>query len=109
MNEFNIEGTINRFETFTTKNGKEIITMILSVEGKWEQLVPIKLFGALADSWKNRGRGHVVLVTGKLGGRDWNGKVYGENVAMDVKLIEAAKATAIPVGADDNIPFDFAS
>jgi hypothetical protein len=99
-NKFEIRGTFERTETFTTKAGKEIITLILGTDGQYPQLVPIKCFGRMVDSAKECAKGDMVEVTGRLGGRDWNGKVYGEAVAETIEVVGgkqgAAKRTATP-------------
>jgi single-stranded DNA-binding protein len=49
--------------------------------------VPIKVFGRLAEqasAWKP---GSVLSVSGRLGGRDWQGKVYGDIVANTVEVV----------------------
>jgi hypothetical protein len=107
-NKFEVVGEIASFEVFVTKGGKEIVTMVLEVPGKWPQYVPVKLFGGLASKWQGEGKGHIVKVAGKLGGREWKGKYFGENVAMNVTMVKpksTLKDQEPPVGGDDDIPF----
>ena len=70
--------------------------------GQYPQLVPIKVFGRLAEqasAWKT---GSVLSVSGRLGGRDWQGKVYGDIVANTVEVVsEGAKDGG---GPDDGEP-----
>src|SRR5436190_18536527 len=87
---FRGQGKLKRIDTFTSKAGKPILTLIFETEGQYPQLVPIKVFGRLAEeaaAWKP---GAVLAVTGRLGGRDWNGKVYGDNVATTVEVVGPA-------------------
>jgi hypothetical protein len=55
----------------------------------------------------------VLSVTGRLGGRDWNGKVYGDSVATNIEIVSGAgdKDEGVPSGhdapppSDDDVPF----
>ena len=109
---FQGRGTLKRVDTFVSKAGKSILTLVFETQGQYPQLVPIKVFGRLAEqaaSWKP---GSVLAVSGRLGGRDWNGKVYGDNVASSVEVVSAAgdegqappDSDASPPG-DDDVPF----
>jgi len=107
MNKFEIRGTFERTETFVTKAGKEIITLILGTDGQYPQLVPIKCFGRMVDSAKECAKGDMVEVTGRLGGRDWNGKVYGEAVAETIEVVggkQGEKQPESPADSED-LPF----
>ncbi len=120
MSEFTFEGqgTLVRVDTFVSKAGKPILTLIFETQGQYPQLIPIKVFGRLADEAKAWTPGTVLFVTGRLGGRDWQGKVYGDNVAVSVEVVTAAAASESPRGGgsgppnegapplgDDDIPF----
>ena len=89
---FDGRGRLDRIDTFTTKAGKDIITLVLQVEGTYPQLVPIKFFGRLADEAGALTKGDVVEVTGHLGGRDWNGKVYGDIIGETLEVVAEASA-----------------
>jgi single-stranded DNA-binding protein len=113
MGEFTFQGqgTLSRIDTFTSKAGKTILTLIFETQGQYPQLVPIKVFGRLAEqaaSWKP---GTVLSVSGRLGGRDWQGKVYGDNVANTIEVVsEGAKGGDGPpddesIRNTDDIPF----
>ena len=89
MGEFTFQGqgTLQRIDTFVSKAGKTILTLICETQGQYPQLVPIKVFGRLAEqasAWKP---GSVLSVSGRLGGRDWQGKVYGDIVANPVEVV----------------------
>jgi len=110
---FQGQGTLKRIDTFVSKAGKPILTLIFETGGQYPQLIPIKVFGRLADeaaAWKP---GSVLAVTGRLGGRDWNGKVYGDNVANTIEIVGGAgdRDDGIPPGhdapplGDDDVPF----
>jgi single-stranded DNA-binding protein len=110
---FRGQGTLKRIDTFVSKAGKSILTLVFETGGQYPQLIPIKVFGRLAEqaaAWKP---GAVLAVTGRLGGRDWNGKVYGDNVAVSVEVVEAGgekgnggppESDGPPLG-DDDVPF----
>jgi hypothetical protein len=110
---FQGQGTLKRIDTFVSKAGKSILTLVFEVQGQYPQLIPIKVFGRLAEqatAWKP---GSVLAVTGRLGGRDWNGKVYGDNVATSIEIVSAADEKAdgpppendAPPPGDDDVPF----
>ena len=103
-NTFTIRGTYERTDTFVTKNGKEIVTLVLGTDGQYPQLVPIKCFGRMSDTAKKCGKGDMVEVTGRLGGREWNGKVFGEAVAETIEIVggkHAAKQPELPIENDE--------
>jgi single-stranded DNA-binding protein len=116
---FQGQGILQRVDTFTSKAGKPVVTLIFEIKGQYPQLIPIKVFGRLAErasSWKP---GSVLAVNGRLGGRDWNGKVYGDMIANSVEVVgEAADGGddgglpggsdprgPVPPPSDDDIPF----
>ena len=52
---FQGQGTLKRIDTFVSKAGKSILTLIFEVQGQYPQLIPIKVFGRLAEQaagWK---------------------------------------------------------
>jgi len=106
---FTGRGRFVRADKFVTKAGKDIITIILEVDGKYPQVVPVKVFGRLAETASSFKAGEIVEVTGRLGGRDWNGKVYGDIVAETVEAMQVPTNGGIepPAPADDSseIPF----
>jgi hypothetical protein len=87
--EFNGTGVLEKIETFTTKAGKNIVTLIMSTASQYPQLVPIKCFGHLADG--DYRVGDTLRISGELGGRDWNGKVFGDITARNIKVVEKGK------------------
>jgi len=101
---FEGSGRLARIDTYTTKAGKDIVTMVLQVEGSYPQLVPIKCFGRLADEARDLTVGDIVEVAGRLGGRDWNGKVYADIVGERIDVVAAASE-----GAQQEIPRTSAS
>ena len=110
---FQGQGTLKRIDTFVSKAGKSILTLIFETEGQYPQLIPIKVFGRLAEQAPSLKPGSVLAVTGRLGGRDWNGKVYGDNVATSIEVVSGAddKDLGTPPGhdapppSDDDVPF----
>jgi hypothetical protein len=105
---FEGSGKVERVDHFATKSGKDIVTLIVEVEGKYPQLVPIKCFGRLADMTMGM-QGKTVSVTGKRGGREWNGKVYGDIIADTIEVIGAESKSAEkdepPPPDDSDVPF----
>ena len=107
---FQGRGTLKRIDTFVSKAGKSILTLVFETQGQYPQLIPIKVFGRLAEqaaSWKP---GSVLAVSGRLGGRDWNGKVFGDNVANSIEVVDGAEPEAgrendPPPMGDDDVPF----
>jgi single-stranded DNA-binding protein len=108
---FQGQGTLKRIDTFVSKAGKSILTLIFETNGQYPQMIPIKVFGRLAEqasAWKP---GALLAVTGRLGGRDWNGKVYGDNVAISIEVLEAGSPAGKapeydgPPMGDDDVPF----
>jgi single-stranded DNA-binding protein len=116
---FQGQGTLLRVETFVSKAGKNILTLIFETKGQYPQLIPIKVFGRLAEqasAWKP---GALLAVNGRLGGRDWQGKVYGDIIANSVELVGDPTAEEhsgagrssfdprdpAPPPGDDDVPF----
>ena len=106
-NRFSITAPVDRVDVFRTKNDKDIITVVLAIAGQYPQLVPVKVFGQLANGAASWTKGAVLEITGRLGGREWNGKVYGENVAESVEVVAAGKQQELPAGNpdDDDVAF----
>lgn len=121
---FDGRGRLDRIDTYTTKAGKDIITLVLQVEGTFPQLVPIKFFGRMAEEARSCKVGDVLEVTGRLGGRDWNGKVYADIVGESIEVVaESPRQQDLPASgnsqgtsgsgwrgqspdpADDDVPF----
>ena len=93
-NRFDLTGTLNRIDSFETKTGKTILTLILDVEkdSKYPQIVPCKIFGRMVDMASDWKPGDILEVTGRLGGRDWNGRVFGDIVAESVEVVHDRSA-----------------
>jgi Domain of unknown function (DUF3127) len=110
---FQGRGTLKRIDTFVSKAGKPILTLIFETGGQYPQVIPIKVFGRLAEEAAGWTPGSVLAVTGRLGGRDWNGKVYGDNVATHVDVVRTSDQTGggpppdddVPPPGDDDVPF----
>jgi single-stranded DNA-binding protein len=85
--EFSGRGKLQRIDTFVSKAGKDILTLVIETQGQYPQLVPIKVFGRMAEMASGWQPGCLLEITGRLGGRDWNGKVYGDNVASTIEVV----------------------
>ncbi|MEN6547582.1 MAG: DUF3127 domain-containing protein [Armatimonadia bacterium] len=115
-NRFDLTGTLNRIDRFETKAGKTMLTLILDVDkgSKYPQVCPVKIFGRTADMASDWHTGDVLEITGRLGGRDWNGRVFGDIVAESVEVVSKAAAPSpaqgeLPTGnappESDDCPF----
>lgn len=114
MFTFTGTGTLKRIDTFTTKAGKSILTLIFETDGQYPQTIPIKVFGRLADEAPDWTPGSLLSIRGRLGGREWNGKVYGEMIATRVDVqrketrqqsLPASGSDEPPPPSDDDVPF----
>ena len=101
---FRGQGTLLRVDTFVSKAGKPILTLVFETKGQYPQLIPIKVFGRLAEQAAGWKPGAVLAVSGRLGGRDWNGKVYGDVIANTVEVLGDPEAEER--GTMGNSPFD---
>jgi single-stranded DNA-binding protein len=112
---FQGQGTLLRVDSFVSKAGKTVVTLIFETKGQYPQLIPIKVFGRLAEqagAWKP---GAILAVNGRLGGRDWQGKVYGDIIANSVQVVDSAadspggssrdERDSPPPPSDDDAPF----
>lgn len=86
-NHFEIEGKFLRIDTREGKGGKVFETLVIEVDGKYQQFVPFRLWGHSANTAKTLHQGDVLRIKGKLGGREWQGKVYGENSADSIEVV----------------------
>lgn len=106
-NEFKITGELVRVEQFTAKSGKSYPTAIIAIpDDKFPQSAAIKLFGKA--SALSAPPGSIVRITGVLGGREWNGKVYTEAKGLSVELVkEAERQAELPTAVDDDLSVPF--
>lgn len=103
-NRFEFQGELSRIDTFTTNKGKQILTLVFELGGQFPQTVPIKVFGRLADRANEWKKGATVNVTGKLGGRSWNDKVYPDIVAESVEVMSGQQELPTGKPADEPAP-----
>jgi hypothetical protein len=101
--KFEGQGTLLKIDVFTTKGGKDIISMIFEMSGNYPQFIPIKCFGGVAEQARSFEPGLKISVTGRLGGREWNGKYYAEIVAETVEELggEVKKKAQEPQDQDE--------
>jgi hypothetical protein len=109
-NKFTITAKLDRIDTFTAKSGKVYRTLILVTEGQYSQTIPVKLLGRTAENTPDYPAGTLLHIEGRLGGRDVNGRCYGDNVADTIEVVgEVAQAKgAVPSGpapGADSVPF----
>jgi single-stranded DNA-binding protein len=91
---FEGQGTLHKVDTFVAKSGKSILTLVLQTQGQYEQFVPIKCFGRLVDEAADFAVGDVLKISGDLGGREWNGKFYGDINARRIDVVSKTKVQA---------------
>ena len=109
-NHFEIEGKFFRIDTREAK-GKVFENLVIEVDGTYPQFVPFRLWGRTVNESKDWRPGDVLLVKGKLGGRQWEGRVYGDNSADSVTVISGQREEpqgnppAGPPPGDDDLPF----
>lgn len=112
--KFQGTGKLARVDKFITQKGKTVITLVFEEGGDWPQMIPIKVFGRLAEMASEWKLGDILEVTGKLGGREWNGKFYGDAVAQTVEVAASGEGKsknengAVPAAENDDqgsIPF----
>lgn len=99
--EFTGSGRVDRVDTYTTKAGKQIVTVVVQVEGAYPKLVPIKFWGRTADDAAQLKKGDVIDASGHLGGREWSGKVYGDIEGERFDVIVEGKQTELPGATPD--------
>ena len=109
---FQGSGVLARIDTIETKN-KPITVLILDTDperrSRYPQLVPIKVFGELAEEAQDWAQGTVLKIWGKLSGREWNGKVYSDitadKIEVVIKGVQKASSLASLPSTDDDVPF----
>lgn len=101
-----------RVESSASKANKVFRTLITEADGKWKQVIPFKVFGHVAEVVGELDPGSMVKISGRLGGREWNGRVFGEMVAESIELLEQARPSEAldkpgnePQPDDSSIPF----
>jgi hypothetical protein len=71
------------------------------------QMVPVKVFGQLAERVYHPG--DVMSVSGRYGGKDWQGKCFGDATAQTIEVIgrdeEPNGRQPPPRDGIDDIPF----
>jgi single-stranded DNA-binding protein len=110
INRFDYTGKLTRVETFTSKAGKPIRTLVFHEPGQWEQWIAVKVFGRLAEQASDWTPGTILEIRGHLGGREYQGKIYPENIAETVEVVGEAQRklpTGNPQPPDDgsDVPF----
>lgn len=86
---FSGSGILKRVDAYQTKAGGYIYTLILETHDRWAPLTPIKLVGNLALRVQEFKIGAPLAFTGVVGGRDFKDKVYGDNVASTIEVLES--------------------
>ena len=105
VNLIRVRGEVKSIEQFWSKNDRSLCKMRVDLElTKYGQNFAIlTIDGELAKHVKV---GAIVEVKGKLGGKEYNGKMFGDAKVTDVIVVkEPAETPAPAVAEDDFIPF----
>jgi len=112
-NELKLAGKLVGLVVEETKNGKEVVRLLVEVDPpSWAknaemERVPVDAFGYAAKDAKKLSEGALVAISGRIRGREYNGKHYSNCVADKVEMVAAPVADE-PAGeeeASDNVPF----
>lgn len=95
-NRFEYQGELVRVDRFVTAKNKTILTLVFETGGQWPQWIAAKCFGRICEQAADWKPGIVLKVTGRLGGREYNGKIYPENIA---EAVEVVGQRDLPMGA----------
>jgi hypothetical protein len=107
-NTFELEGKVLRIETFVTKAGKSIPTVVISIpDDKFPAQCGIKFWGRTAEKAASLVPGTTINVTGKLGGRDWNGRTFSEVIGQAFEIIGEIPAAQCSLVPDDDLGIPF--
>lgn len=109
--EFRFSGKAKaiRVDVQQTKAGKEMVSLIVGTSGQYPQTIAIKAFGKLADVAREVKPGQTVEVTCRVGGREWNGRVFNDVVAEAIEVMDEEKTEQeqppTPPQNTDDLPF----
>lgn len=108
-------GRLKRVDKRTTANGKTVITLVCETDGRFPQVVPVKVFGRLAEKVGDWKPGMVLGIEGTVGGKEWNDKVFSDVLADAVVVVDdkgvkkgewdGGDADKAPGDVDDDLPF----
>ena len=101
---FTGRATVHKVEKKQTKSGSNVVTLVVAFEGRRPELIPVTCFSRLADAVSGYEYGTPVVVSCRVGGHEYNGKVYADIVAENVEATGDAPAKA-PASSDDSTPF----
>lgn len=105
-NTFEYEGTLTRVDTFTTNKGGKILTLVFFEDGQWPKWIAAKVFGRATEGVSEWTPGTKLRLSGRLSGREYNGKIYPEIVAEAVEVVSQGELpTGTPPAEEDLPPF----
>lgn len=109
MSGFNFTGSgkLVGVESFQTKAGGVIYTLIVETNDKYAPFTPIKLLGRLSGRIDEFRVGAQLRITGTVGGRKNNAKTWPDICAQTVDVLDAAPAQhkEREPGCDDDVDF----
>lgn len=110
MNRFQIKGTVRELTERTTSGGKQMGALILEIPGYQGKVDPVSLtvFSRSLETVRGYGAGEVVVVSGRISGRQWNERVFSdlvlESIEADVpKQHSERKAAPAPSESEDDL------
>jgi hypothetical protein len=112
-------GTFDRLLITATKKGKEMVSAVVKfIDGKYDQVVPLRVFGQTESIARGLNQGDVIEFDVRIGGREWQDKVFCDVTALSIVVTSAAAPPAKGGGThhevnggdgagkgDDDVPF----
>lgn len=115
VNEVRLRGKVVGVLSESTKTGKPRVKVIIEVDPpawmKSAQMerVQVTVFGRSTEAAQALTEGELVAVKARVSGREWQGKIYTDIVADEVKSLGGGKQAQLPVEAapvdDSDVPF----
>lgn len=105
VNMIRVRGEVKSIEQFWNKNDRSLSKMRVDLElTKYGQNFAIlTIDGELA---KHVRVGAIVEIKGKLGGKEYNGKQFGDAKVTDITVVKEPAGAPAPAAADDDfVPF----
>lgn len=104
VNMIRVRGEVKSLEKFWSKDDRSLSKLRIDLElTKYGQNFAIlTIDGELAKHVKV---GAIVEVKGKLGGKEYNGKLFGDAKVTDVTIVKEPENVPAPAAEDDFLPF----
>lgn len=108
-NSFKLSGAVTDLRVEQTKTGKTVVKLSVGVDPpafmKNASIVnvPVTVFGRSAEQAKDLKVGQSVIVNGRLGGHEYNGRVYPDIIGDSFTVVDGGTVSA-PTD-DSTMPF----